>query len=149
VIGPDLRPTMPPFGLATLRGGRDPRTFRQWWAVRLDPRMVSGGRVAVTLEDPSGQALLHGDLGTPHSPGVDAGLSLGQWPYLSVYRLMHDGEYRLAAPQALLGSRRSDVAGRAVPGALGVRLVILDEAAGPPPWVAGPAPAAWSPLAVY
>jgi hypothetical protein len=149
IVGADLQPTMPSFGLATLRGGRDPRTFRQWWAVRFEPRMVSGGRVALTLEDPSGQARLHGDLAVPQSSGVDTGLSLGQWPYLSVYRLMHDGEYRLAAPQTLRGSRASRVGGMAVPGSLGIRLVILDEAAGPPPWVAGPSARPWRPVAVY
>ena len=149
IAGAVLQPTMPSFGLATLRGGRDPRTFRQWWAVRFEPRMVSGGRVALTIEDPSGQACLHGDLAVPQSSGVDAGLSLGQWPYLSVYRLMHDGEYRLAAPQTLRGSRASRVGGMAVPGSLGIRLVILDEAAGPPPWVAGPSARPWRAVAVY
>jgi hypothetical protein len=149
VAGADLQPTMPPFGLATLRGGRDPRAFRQWWAIRFDGRMVEGARVALTVEDPSGAARLYGDLGTPQGAGVDPGLSLGQWPHLSVYRLMHDGEYRLPTRQPLSGSRASGVAGRALPGALGIRLVILDEAAGPPPWEAGPNPRPWRPLAVY
>ena len=149
VPGPELQPTMPPFGLATIRGGRDPRTFRQWWAVRFDRRMVKDDGVALTVEDPSGAARLYGDLGTPRSPGVDDGLSLGQWPWLSVYRLMHDGEYRLPARQPLSGSRASRVDGRALPGALGIRLVILDETAGPPPWQAGPQARPWRPAAVY
>ena len=80
---------------------------------------------------------------------VDDGLSLGQWPWLSVYRLMHDGEYRLPARQPLSGSRASRVDGRALPGALGIRLVILDETAGPPPWQAGPQARPWRPAAVY
>ena len=149
VTGPDLRPTMPTFGLATLRGGRDPRTFRQWWAVRFDPRMVRDARVALMGEDPTGRARMHGDLAAPRSPGTCGGLSLGQWPYLSVYRLMHDGEYRLRTTQTLEGSRTSAVDGRMLPGALGIRLVVLDEAGGAPPWVAGPTAGNWRPLAVY
>jgi hypothetical protein len=149
VAGPELQPTMPTFGLATVRGGRDPRAFRQWWVVRFDRRMVEGDRVALTVEDPEGAARLWGDLGVPQGPGVDPGLSLGQWPYLSVYRLMHDGEYRLPTRQALSGSRASRVAGRELPGALGIRLVILDDAAGPPSWEAGPKAPPWRPLAVY
>ena len=149
VAGRQLRPTMPPFGLATVRGGRDPRTFRQWWAVRFDARMVQAGRFALTLADPAGAGRVYGDIGAPQGAGVDAGLSLGQWPFLSVYRLMHDGEYRLPARQPLSGSRVSRVDGRIVPGALGVRLVVLDETAGPPPWETGPSPRPWRPLAVY
>jgi dolichyl-phosphate-mannose-protein mannosyltransferase len=149
MTGRDLQPTMPTFGLATIRGARDPRTFRQWWAVRFDNRMVMDDRVALTIEDPSGAACLYGDLGAPQGAGVDPGLSLGQWPYLSVYRLMHDGEYRLATRQLLSGSRASGIDGRALPGALGIRLVIVDEAGGPPPWEAGPTARPWRPLAVY
>jgi hypothetical protein len=149
IEGQALRPTMPTFGLATVRGGRDPRTFRQWWAVRFRPDMVQGGRLALVMRDDSGAARLFGDLGAPEAEGAFRGLSLGQWPFLSVYRLMHDGEYRLPAPQQLEGSRRSQVAGRALPGSLGVRLVVLDPASGPPPWEGGPSTRHWRPLAVY
>ncbi len=149
VTGVELQPTMPTFGLATVRGRRDPRAFRQWWAVRFRPDMVRGGTVAVTIRDASGRSRIFGDLGVPPAVGIDRGLSLGQRPSLSVYRLMHDGEYRLPALQPLRGSRSSEVAGRRLPGALGVRLVILDPAAGPPPWAAGPSPRPWRPLLVY
>ena len=149
VGGAALRPTMPTFGLATVRGGRDPRTFRQWWAVRFQPGMLRDGRVALAVRDTSGTSRLFGDLGAPQGEGVDRGLSLGQWPFLSVYRLMHDGEYRLPARQPLEGSRHSHVDGGGLPGSLGVRLVVLDGTAGPPPWEAGPSPRHWRPLAVY
>jgi hypothetical protein len=149
IEGRALRPTMPTFGLATVRGGRDPRTFRQWWAVRFQPDMLQGGRLALVMHDDSGAARLFGALGTPEAEGIDRGLSLGQWPFLSVYRLMHDGEYRLAARQPLQGSRRSQVFGRALPGSLGVRLVVLDPAAGPAPWDGGQSARQWRPLAVY
>jgi hypothetical protein len=111
--------------------------------------MLRDGRLALVVRDDSGEARLFGDLGTPQAEGAFRGLSLGQWPFLSVYRLMHDGEYRLPARQRLEGSRRSQVSGRALPGSLGVRLVILDPAAGPPPWEAGPSPRHWRPLAVH
>jgi hypothetical protein len=147
--GRDLKPTMPTLGLATLRGHRDPRAFPQWWAVRFQPDMLKDGSLVVTLHDPSGDARLFGDLGAPESAGIDPGLSLGQGPFISVYRLMHEGEYRLAARQPLGGARRSQVAGRPLPGSLGIRLVVLDETAGRPPWAAGPYPRPWRPLAVY
>jgi hypothetical protein len=142
VTGGELAPTMPTFGLATVRGHRDPRAFRQWWTARLRPDMVRDGKIAVTIRDASGECRVFGDLGAPRAQGIDPGLSLGQWPLLSVYRLMHDGEYRLPALQPLRGSRSSQAGGRWLPGALGIRLVILDPAAGPPPWAAGPSPAA-------
>ena len=149
VEGRDLQPTMPTFGLATVRGRRDPRAIRQWWAVRFRSDMLRDGRVALTMRDPEGSAVVFGDLATPQAGGIDRGLSLGQWPFLSVYRLMHDGEYRLSASQSLEGSRRSEVDGRPLPGALGIRLVILDETAGSPPWGGAPSPRPWRPLAVY
>jgi hypothetical protein len=149
VAGGDLRPTMPTFGLATVRGHRDPQAFRQWWAARFRPDMVRDGKLAVTIRDASGRSSIFGDLLAPRSEGIDRGPSLGQWPFLSVYRLMHDGEYRLPARQPLRGSRSSEAAGRRLPGALGVRLVILDPAAGPAPWAAGPTQRPWRPLLVY
>ena len=136
VEGSELRPTMPTFGLATVRGRRDPREIRQWWAVPFRSDMLKDGRVALTMRDAAGEAVVFGDLGAPQEAGIDRGLSLGQWPFLSVYRLMHDGEYRLPAEQPLEGSRRSEVDGRRLPGALGIRLVVLDGAAGPPSWAA-------------
>jgi dolichyl-phosphate-mannose-protein mannosyltransferase len=149
VLGPELRPTMPTFGLATIRGRRDPKIIRQWWAVPFRPDMLREGRMGLTLRDAARAAVVFGDLQTPSSAGIDRGLSLGQWPFLSVYRLMHDGEYRLPARQLLEGSRRSEVDGRPVPGALGIRLVVLDATAGPPPWAGEPSANPWRPLAVY
>jgi hypothetical protein len=149
VDGRALRPTMPTFGLATVRGRRDPRAIRQWWAVPFRSDMLRDGRVVMRIRDPAGAVVVFGDLGAPQGGGIDRGLSLGQWPFLSVYRLMHDGEYRLAARQSLEGSRRSEVDGRPVPGALGIRLVVLDDTAGPPPWGGEPSTRPWRPLAVY
>lgn len=125
--GRELEPAMPSFGLATTRFHRDPRAFRQWWRVAWQPAMARDGRLRLTLRGPRG-AWCYGALGDPGATLVN-GLSLGQWPYLSVYRLMHDGEYRLAVEQPLAGlGRMSMHAGAELPGLLGVRVVRLAEA---------------------
>jgi hypothetical protein len=129
VEGRDLRPLMPSFGLASYRGHRDPRSFRQWWGIPWRKGFGRDGRVAVTLGGSPG-ATLHGDL----DDRARTALSFGQPPYLSVYRLMHDGEYRLAAPRALAGARQSRAAGRALPGSLGIHLLVLDEDTGGAVW---------------
>jgi len=84
-------PTMPVFGLATSRGHRDPDTFRQVWRARVSEDLLASGSLEVRMSGgPSTR--LFGDI----RAGNDGPrLSLGQWPYLSVYRLMHEGEYRL------------------------------------------------------
>lgn len=94
-------PMMPVFGLATTRGHRDPATFRQFWRTRVSDDLLASGALTVRV---SGKAStrLFGDI---RSGSDGPRLSLGQWPYLSVYRLMHEGEYRLptrnlAPPQA-------------------------------------------------
>ena len=130
VEGRDLRPMMPRFGLATYRGNRDPPTFRQWWGIPWRTGFGRDGRVAVVLRGGPRGARLHGDL----DDRASTALSFGQPPYLSVYRLMHDGEYRLAAPRALAGTRASRAGGRALPGTLGVHLLVLDEDAGGAVW---------------
>ena len=132
VTGRELLPTMPSFGLATFRGGLDPRTFPQWWRTAWRPEMARDGRVDVRIEGPR-SARLRGELTLP-GESVHPGLSLGQWPYQSVYRLMHDGEYRLAAATRLSGAARSSLGGRGLPALLGVRAVILDEEAGGATW---------------
>jgi hypothetical protein len=132
VEGRELQPSMPTFGLATLRGGRDPRTFPQWWRTPWRAGMAGDGRLAVRIAG-GAPGRLRGELRLP-GEGVHSALSLGQWPYQSVYRLMHDGEYRLAAPEQLSGSARSFSGGRELPGLLGVRAVVLDEHAGGATW---------------
>ena len=148
VAGEELQPTMPSFGLATTRFHRDPRTFRQWWRLPWRSEMVKDGRLRVTLHG-AREALLFGALGA----GAEAPeLSLGEWPFLSVYRLMHDGEYRLARPWATAGSRVSRVGERELSGALGVRLVTLApdralarvETAPPPKTARGMVTAVWA-----
>ncbi|MEO8359702.1 MAG: glycosyltransferase family 39 protein [Vicinamibacteria bacterium] len=92
-------PTMPPFGLATFRGHREPQDFRQIWRARVPEELLGQRELQIRIE--SSHARVFGDL---RSGNAGPRISLGNWPYLSVYRLMHEGEYRLptfdAPPQA-------------------------------------------------
>src|SRR5262249_51461840 len=124
--GRALHPTMPAFGLATLRGGRDPRTFRQWWALPWRPE-PGDSRGMVTVHGPA-TARIFGTLGAPAGAGEEEALSLGEWPALSVYRLMHDDEYRLPVRRRLEGARRSAAAGGPLGAPLNVRLVVVRDA---------------------
>jgi hypothetical protein len=102
--------------------------------------MAREERIGLSVRGSARQRLF-GDLGTPVPDSVHHGLSLGQWPHLSVYRLMHDGEYRLAVRQPLSGrARTSRRDGRPLPGILGIRAVILDEDAGGAVWETTAAP---------
>lgn len=133
IPGALLMPTMPAFGLATARGHRDPRTFSQWWIVPWRPEMSREGTVALTVR---GDARTHvaGDVGLD-PPRSHHGLSLGHWPHFSVYRLMHEGEYRLPVHQPLDGGeRRSWAGGATFEGTYRIRLVALDDDAGGARW---------------
>jgi hypothetical protein len=146
--GEALEPTMPPFGLATVRGGRDARTFPQWWRARWRPEMAPGGRFGLSVHG-SEHERLGGDVGVPDRDGVYEGISLGEWPHLSVYRLMHDGEYRLAVRQRLEPAVRGSVAGgRVVPGLLGIRIAVI-EPGDEPANVESAARARWRPVRVW
>ena len=148
VDGAALEPAMPPFGLATFRGGRDPRAFPQWWLLRWQPAMLTAGRMGLTLRGDAGSRLA-GDVGAD-PPRSHHGLSLGDRPYLSVYRLMHDGEYRLPVHQATeISDRRALRKGTPFAGTYGVRLVILDDDAGGAAWQSAPAPAGHVVVAVW
>jgi hypothetical protein len=105
----------------------------------------ASGRLGLELRGPE-PARLRGELEAPG--GVT--LSLGEWPRASVYRLMHDGEYRLPAPPTREpATRRSLAGGRPLRGGLGVRLVALDDAVGGAAWETAPAPAGERVTAVW
>lgn len=98
-------PTMPTFGLASLRGRRDPATFRQIWRSPIDDASLVSGELRIRVSGGAGTRLF-GDI---RAGASGPRLSLGDWPYLSVYRLMHEGQYRLptkgvAPPQACVAS---------------------------------------------
>jgi hypothetical protein len=84
-------PTMPPFGLATFRGRRAPETFRQMWRAQVPERLLSTGELHIRLTGAPGSRVF-GDI---RAGDQGPRLSVGNWPYLSVYRLMHEGQYRL------------------------------------------------------
>lgn len=101
-------PTMPTFGLASLRGRRDPATFRQIWRTRVDEESLASGELRIRVSRGKG-ARVFGDI---RAGASGPRLSLGNWPYLSVYRLMHEGQYRLptvgvAPPQACVAAGMS------------------------------------------
>ena len=132
-----VEPTMPIFGLATTRGHRDPVAFRQLWRARIGEDLLAAGDLKIRVSG-GAQSRIFGDI---RSGNEGPRLSLGQWPYLSVYRLMHEGQYRLptknvAPPQACAAF---GFAGR--PGISLVRILPGDESriglasTKPPAWV--------------
>ena len=89
-------PTMPAFGLATLRGHRRPEEFRQMWRAPLDEETLGRGHLTVRVKGDAFMRLFGDIRGGSEGPR----LGVGAWPYLSVYRLMHEGQYRLPAADA-------------------------------------------------
>ena len=89
-------PTMPTFGLASVRGRRDPATFRQIWRTRIDESLIASGDLRIRVSGEAGTRVF-GDI---RAGGGGPRLSIGNWPYLSVYRLMHEGQYRLPTFEA-------------------------------------------------
>jgi hypothetical protein len=99
VNGRELAPpvaTMPTFGLASVRGRRDPAAFRQIWRTRIDEDLLAGGELSLRVSGDS-RMRFFGDI---REGGEGPRLSLGNWPWLSVYRLMHEGQYRLPTFEA-------------------------------------------------
>lgn len=123
VAGRRLEPTMPSFGLFTVRGHRDPRAERQWWRLPFRPEMAQGTRVGLTVTGPEG--VIHGRIGDPGATREHV-LSCGEWPWLSVYRAMHEGEYRLATHYERSGPRASRLGERVLPGVWEVRFVVTE-----------------------
>jgi 4-amino-4-deoxy-L-arabinose transferase-like glycosyltransferase len=114
-----LVPTMPPFGLATFRGRRAPETFRQIWRAPIPESMLSTGELRIRLTGGS-QSRVFGDV---RDGDEGPRLSVGNWPYLSVYRLMHEGQYRL--PTRVVPSQACKA--RGISGRPGISLVRVAE----------------------
>ncbi len=91
-----VAPTMPTYGLATVRGHRDPATFRQIWRAPIDDAVLATGLLELRVTG-GADARIFGDVRAGHE---GPRLSVGEWPYLSVYRLMHEGQYRLPTESA-------------------------------------------------
>jgi hypothetical protein len=129
-------PTMPTFGLASVRGRRDPAAFRQIWRTRIDEGLFASGELRIRVTGEAGTRVF-GDI---RAGGGGPRLSIGNWPYLSVYRLMHEGQYRLPtfkAPEQACAAR--GLSGR--PGIGLVRIPAGEEtqmalrSATPPAWI--------------
>jgi hypothetical protein len=99
-----LRPTMPKFGAVTHVGGVRRESFRQWWALRLSPDLLTAERLRVEFRwtgDPSKSPVLYGDLPSFVNRGMYHGPSFGHKTAVSMYKLRYDGEYRLAEKEKL------------------------------------------------
>jgi hypothetical protein len=127
IPGSELQPTMPTFGIATTRFQRDSRGFAQWWRVAWRPEMAGPSGVRLTLQGSAEHSASSRAWTTGAARSIATCRSVNGRT-ASVYRLMHDGEYRLAVDQPLAGrGRRSRYAGRELAGTWGVRLVALSE----------------------
>jgi hypothetical protein len=113
---------MPPFALATRRGHRDPATFRQIWRTPISDELLGQGELKIRLSGAANTEVF-GDI---RAGNEGPRLSLGNWPFLSVYRLMHEGQYRL--PTTVVPAQACvapDIAGR--PGISMVRIPAGEE----------------------
>jgi hypothetical protein len=70
---------MPTFGLASVRGRRDPAAFRQIWRTRIDEDLLAGAELNVRVSGDS-RMRFFGDI---REGGDGPRLSLGNWPWLS------------------------------------------------------------------
>lgn len=113
---------MPAFGLASVRGHRDPATFRQTWRAPIGEDLLAAAELRIRVRGDATMRVF-GDI---REGDEGPRLSIGNWPHLSVYRLMHEGQYRLpvgdAPPQACSAKGLS---GR--PGVALVRIPVGDE----------------------
>lgn len=90
LLGP-LVATMPTYGLATARGHRNPATFRQMWRAPISDDLLATGVLQLRVTGGPDERIF----GDVRRGNEGPRLSVGEWPYLSVYRLMHEGQYRL------------------------------------------------------
>jgi hypothetical protein len=107
--GADLFPAMPPMGESTTAGGRNPRRYRQWWALPLEPDALpsSSGSLTLALSYEDGPPLsLFGDR-FREAERIYEGPSFGDWPHVAAPKLEYDGDYRLPVrlPLGSQGSR--------------------------------------------
>jgi len=104
VPGAALWPTMPRLRESTATGGRDRRTYPQWWALRLDPATLPPTaaeplRIVLRLP-PSAEARLRGDRFTGQDRRYE-GPSLGDWPHYAALKIEYDGDYRIPVAEEL------------------------------------------------
>jgi len=133
--GSMLVPTMPRLPESTSTGSRDPRTYRQWWALPLakDALGETGdAEVRVRLETPPSRRpiTIFGDRYEDQA-SVYEGPSFGDWPTTVALKLEYDGDYRIPfrrklesrGTESLLGDDAGAM--RAVPGVHRIRILTL------------------------
>ncbi len=102
-----LVPAMPYMGESTSAGGKNPRRYRQWWALAFDPELLPQSpteplkiqmNIAPEHEGPS--IYLYGDR-FEDQERVYEGPSFGNWPYVAAPKLEYDGDHRLSIRRPL------------------------------------------------
>lgn len=102
-------PAMPAMGESTLVGGRNPRRYRQWWAVPLPADLLPARApavVTVSLRIPpdAGDIVAYGDRFRGQQR-IYEGPSFGEWPRSAAAKLEYNGDYRLPARYKLQSAR--------------------------------------------
>src|SRR5205814_5362328 len=149
VRGAALWPTMPRLRESTATGGRDRRTYPQWWALRLDPATLPPTaaeplRIVLRLP-PSAEATLRGDRFTGQDHRYE-GPSLGDWPHYAALKIEYDGDYRIPVTADLgsLGTESAVLtrsgARRTVAGVHRIRVVVPGQDEGAIEWESAPVP---------
>ena len=107
-VSTELVPTMPRFGESTTAGGRNPREYRQWWAVPLradllPPSAPARLELKVSATERT-DVVLYGDRFRDQDRFYE-GPSFGDWPQLAQVKLEYDGDYRLPVRVPLASAR--------------------------------------------
>jgi hypothetical protein len=107
-MGTELVPTMPRLAESTTTGGRNPLTYRQWWALPL-PAHVLGSEGATTIDirlrvTSPASFVLFGDRYRDEQTHFE-GPSFGDFPRAVALKLEYDGDYRIPAKHPLESER--------------------------------------------
>ena len=101
--GANLFPAMPVMGESTTAGGRNPRRYRQWWALPMerDALPATGSTLKISLTYDGAQPIsLFGDR-FREGERIYEGPSFGDWPHLAAPKIEYDGDYRLPVRRPL------------------------------------------------
>jgi hypothetical protein len=134
-----LVPAMPYMGESTSAGGKNPRRYRQWWALALDPAILDRSpaeplriRMNVTPSHDGPSFYIYGDR-FKDQERVYEGPSFGDRRNIAAPKLEYDGDYRLPIRRRLESastqSYRLDRAGErlSLPSTLRIRVITLES----------------------
>lgn len=107
--GADLIPTMPRFPESTTTGGRDPRSYPQWWVLPLPLQALAKEgeqtlQVSVRADAARPPVTLFGDRHREEQT-VYEGPSFGDFPRAVALKLEYDGDYRIPVRHTLVSDR--------------------------------------------